>query len=131
MGERTRRHPSRTILRHDARKRPLKPARWEDLGKYFRCWNCGFICDVDRDSLGGPEDRSGTGSEFEKTTLPDNGWIDYGRRSVTNALKDWNHTVLVRVNGAGTPLPIELSYSPTVNQGCPFCGSLNWRGDYR
>ena len=31
----------------------------EDDGKYFRCANCGFVCDIDRDALGGPESRSG------------------------------------------------------------------------
>ena len=24
----------------------------EDTNKYFRCWNCGFVCDSQRDSLG-------------------------------------------------------------------------------
>lgn len=23
----------------------------EDTGKYFSCWNCGFICNVERDQL--------------------------------------------------------------------------------
>ena len=24
----------------------------EDADRYFRCWNCGFVCDSQRDSLG-------------------------------------------------------------------------------
>ena len=30
-----------------------------DKGKYFRCWNCGWICNVDRDELGDSDSGSG------------------------------------------------------------------------
>ena len=30
-----------------------------DKGKYFRCWNCGWICNVDRDELGDSDSSSG------------------------------------------------------------------------
>jgi len=32
-----------------------------DKGKYFRCWNCGWVCNVDRDKLG--DSDSGSGNE--------------------------------------------------------------------
>ena len=28
-------------------------------GKYYKCWNCGFVCDVDRDALGDGQSRDG------------------------------------------------------------------------
>jgi len=30
-----------------------------DKGKYFRCWNCGWICNVDRDELGDSDSSAG------------------------------------------------------------------------
>ena len=38
-------------LRKEKRTIPIRGI-WEDKGKYFRCWNCGFVCDSQRDSLG-------------------------------------------------------------------------------
>ena len=31
----------------------------DDQGKWFRCWNCGFRCKVDRDSLDTGDHGSG------------------------------------------------------------------------
>jgi hypothetical protein len=96
------------------------------------CWNCGFVCDSKRDALGGADDRAGTNTEFEQTTLPDNHWITYGQKAdIPKIMRGQSHTVLVKVGPDGAPLPIMLSYSPTVDRGCPMCGTLNWRGDYR
>lgn len=131
MGVFTRRHPGRTKVQHDARTRPLKPARWEDEGRYFRCWNCGFVCDSQRDSLGGAEDRAGTNTEFAQTTLPDNRWIDYFGTQVPAILRCRGNTVLMKLGPDGVATQPMLSYSPTVEKYCPFCGSPNWRGDYR
>jgi len=132
LSERTRRHPGRTILRHDARTCPLSPARWEDEGRYFRCWNCGMICDVQRDALGGSEDRGGTNSEFVKDTYPDySGWQDYFDVKKPTLIRGSSHSVMCRLDASGDVVAPRLSYSPTVESGCSFCGSRNWRGDYR
>lgn len=121
----TRKHPKRVPVHHDARTIPLKPARFEDEGRYFRCWHCGFICDVKRDALGGPEDRAGTTTEFYLETLPDTDWIGYLRPDpLPNICRVAHHSVLMN----GNP---QLTYEPKVERGCPMCGSLNYRGDYR
>jgi len=31
----------------------------DDAGRYYRCWNCGFVCDSKRDSLGGSDSAGG------------------------------------------------------------------------
>lgn len=28
------------------------PGAFEDDGKYYKCWNCGFICNATRDEVG-------------------------------------------------------------------------------
>jgi hypothetical protein len=72
----------------------------EDDGRYFHCWYCGFVCNKERDELGGPEDRANVRSQ------PYSQVDQYG-------------------DSAGT-----TRYEPVVDTGCPLCGSLNWRGDY-
>lgn len=72
----------------------------KDVGKYFRCWNCGFICNIEKNELGGPESRN-------KITIQRYTQVDeYG-----------NTTTGTR-------------YKPIMETGCPLCGTLNWRGDY-
>lgn len=72
----------------------------QDNGKWFRCWNCGFICNKDREALGGPATENNI--TIQAYTQVD----EYG-------------------DSAGT-----TRYYPIVEQGCPLCGSMNWRGDY-
>ena len=40
------------------RRIPLRGS-FEDEGKYYRCWNCGFICNIERDAFGEDENLSG------------------------------------------------------------------------
>lgn len=37
-------------LRRDKRTLSLYGEK-DDGGKYYRCWNCGFICNIERDQL--------------------------------------------------------------------------------
>ena len=73
----------------------------EDNGKYYRCWNCGFVCNVDRDALGDQSSRSG--AAYETYAQVD----EYGVATGKTRYK--------------------VSESST---GCPLCHSKNWRGDY-
>lgn len=72
----------------------------EDTGKYFKCKICGFICDVDRDSLGGDSSQNPLGSDTYTAT----------QDGVTDA----------------TDLRNPVTYSIVIS-GCPFCGSRNWK----
>ena len=40
----------------------------DDYGKWYKCWNCGFLCNIDRDPLG---DVGNVGGLFNPT------WINY------------------------------------------------------
>lgn len=103
-------------LRKEARTIPIPGHKdygdGQDDGKYYRCWNCGMVCDVDRDELGGPA---------EKARVTPKSYTITGQYGETNAS---GHTIFT---GEGYTT---VRYEPDVNSGCPFCGTLNWRGDH-
>jgi len=88
----------------------------DDAGKYFRCWNCGFICNIDRDALGDGDGRAYT--EFGITTEPLYPVDDDGGPPYAAVLKGINeyHTV-----------GLHDGYQ-VGGTGCPLCHTLNWRG---
>jgi hypothetical protein len=46
-------HGKYSQTRLPRQKRTIEvPGSLEDSGKYFRCWNCGFINNVERNQLG-------------------------------------------------------------------------------
>lgn len=91
----------------------------EDKGRYFRCWHCGFVCNKDRDALGNSESRSGItyGESLLHAVEP--------ARCVLGGSINHYHTA-VSNNGYG----LKHQIKPSNVRGCPFCGTLNWRGDY-
>lgn len=106
--------------RKESRTIPLwgTPERGDglDSGKYYKCWNCGFICNTDRDALG--DAQSVSDISYESYDLLD----EYGDSVAdTGGCK---HTIF---EGEGYTT---VRYIPVVNSGCPMCGTLNWRGDY-
>jgi hypothetical protein len=106
------RHTNRK-LRSDSRTLPQwgsdERGDGEDHGKWFECWNCGWLCNVDRDELGGPESKSNI--TLESFVVVD----EYGNETT----------------GYGADTATGILYKPVVNTGCPFCGTLNWRGDHK
>lgn len=87
-----------------------------DSGRYYECWNCGFICDTDRDALGDAQSKANI------TTKSYQLLDEYGNAvSSTGGAK---HTIFT---GEGYTT---VRYEPEVGSGCPLCGTLNWKGDY-
>ena len=89
------RSDSRTLLQ----KEEHRYGKGEDGNEYFKCWNCGFICKVGRDALGGSV--SAVNISYTENT-------DY---TASDSFPDYKW------------------YDITGN-GCPFCHTKNWRGDY-
>lgn len=118
----------------------------QDDGKYFRCWNCGFVCDVERDALGGSDSLSGVSYEiYEQKFSTDGGNAPFIGASIHGVALDANGLdaealirksclytghVLLEEGPDGTAKGIYRNWQPTISSGCPFCGSRNWRGDY-
>lgn len=117
-------------LSKESRTIPLKGDRYkgngEDYGKYYRCWNCGHICDSDRDALG-----SGLGVAQEDYTENATG-SNNGDPLTSIAImggESVNHYVALELGSDGNPKEIRHDFQTVINSGCPFCGCRNWRGD--
>lgn len=104
-----------------------------DTGRYFRCWNCGFICNKDRDLLGDNDSQPGT--VYTVYTPPADATIagsgdPLAVISVMDSISSMGVSLATDTDGSSitaTTSPILYDISGT---GCPFCHSLNWRGDY-
>ena len=123
---RLRRKPRRP--RKESKRIPIwgSPERGDGLdhGRYFECWNCGFICDSDRDFLGDSE-SSARITPTAYNQVDEKGSAVYhcqGKLAMTHT----NQTDCEAAGGTWS----RVRYKPVVESGCPFCGSPNWRGDF-
>ena len=139
----------RDSRRTSARIRTL-PVRGkgDDAGRFYRCSNCGFVCDLDRDRLEGENAKAGNDTQIVITASdPANGIpLDYvaglefpfvfgshfgrmQRAGVAVLSGDLNffHTAMEEAPD-GDPQPIYHAMEPEVRYGCPFCGTTNWKG---
>lgn len=117
---------------YSAKRRHPRPARalrgsFEDEGKYYHCQHCGFICNIERDELGGPSDRDGLSYE-NYSDIVDESPLGNGLALFESAIEHFQ-TVL-ELGADGLPKVVKENWRAVVNSGCPLCGSRNWRGDY-
>lgn len=98
-------------------------AKGDEDGKLFRCWNCGQICNQERDALGGSESPSGVQvDQYLEPSIATPGSAILLEGSV-GASK-------LTLDGSMEDIIYAFHPDPEGSQGCPFCHSLNWRGDY-
>ena len=118
-------HKSRK-LRKQSRKYPIYGASERGDGRasnrYFKFWNLGLVCDVERDFLGGADERSRITPIAYNQTEDDLSTAKYHCQGAAG--KD--QTTCEAAGGTWS----RQRYEPTVESGCPFCGTPNWRGDY-
>ena len=132
-------------LPKQARTIPVR-GKGDDAGKWFKCWNCGFICNIDRDdSSGGYAGDNHT--EFIRTA-PAEGVDD---RMLVFDSPPFYHTLMeaslcsttIETDEIGLvpldeytmieeecsdSLTIRHEFESDITKGCPFCGTTNWRG---
>jgi hypothetical protein len=96
-----------------------------DHGRYFRCWHCGFICDIERDELS--EGRNGMSvSNYYRNAL--GAMPGSGERSTMLVLKmHQHHFVLPKADSSGTAVTVKQYLSASVSSGCPLCGCRAWK----
>jgi len=112
-------------LPHDKRTLALYGEK-DDTGKYYRCWNCGFICNVDRDSLDTGE-FGGSG-----VTVLDFAEINIGPQlgdDATSLLLVWEDSFVMLKIGQDDESVVNYRHNqyPYVIGGCPLCGCKNYR----
>lgn len=110
---------SRTILLFDETD--------TDNGMFYRCWNCGYICHDKRDSLGGS--NSGDAISHTDFSIPATP-LNAGDKPYAIVIDVRKTIVSPALDSSGNPKATVHSHRAVVEGGCPFCGTLNWRGDY-
>ena len=126
-----------------------------DKGNYFRCWNCGFICDARRDELS-EDGRRGTvladshgrvtfditismgqgGSALADGTYLADGTLLAGAVPAQTFIETNNYNAGGRIQlttGVGGDISLGQSNRPTVHHftvsgtGCPLCHTRVWK----
>ena len=98
----------------------------EYQGRFYKCWNCGFVNDKDQavvaDTYQGGD--SSAVEEFDTAPAP------YGTGD-TSFLLTLNTTfdtmTLMPVDANGNIVEINQPRRVVITGGCAFCGSYNWR----
>ena len=126
----------RKTIRHRSQKPPKRsrtipvygdPVRGDgrDANDLYRCWYCGQINSITRQTLGDADSPSGA-------VYDDYSGNPLGTTPGTATLGGVGHTFVAQKNGSdgnptGVTNAIKMSNS---GSGCSHCGTLNWRGDY-
>ncbi len=119
------RHKTRKV-RKDSRTYPIYGSNergdGRDNDRYYHCWYCGFVCDVERDFIGGAEERSSIALIAYNQVTDDGTTAAYHCEGAHGA----DQTECEAAGGTWS----QTRYKPEVDSGCPHCGSPNWRGDF-
>lgn len=117
------RYTAYSKMRIPKRKRRINlSGSFEDKGKWIRCWNCGFIVNLDRD-LGDPE-RSGN---YQTDAIVQSQTLAMGGSSTISSLDTLSMIgTIIENDAAGNPITdYYTARMPEVAKGCSFCGCTN------
>jgi len=121
-------------VRHDSPTIPVPGSSGvgfgqDDDGKYFSCWHCGWTCDKDRESLGDSQTPNNVSTEsYQDEARPQTG-DPLSAVAVSGGVPA--SQVLMELGADGvTDREIFNGVKSEPEQGCPLCGTLNWRGDF-
>ena len=108
-----------------------------DADRYFRCWNCGFVCDKERDALGGADSTGGQNYSLWTDVYSSDGSSpiyhgDGENDEVVLAALATIRTghVIMKSNADGDPATVVFNWYNEGGTGCPLCNTLNWKGDH-
>ena len=113
--------PRKIPLKKKARAIPIR-GKGADSGKWYKCWHCGFLCNIDRD------DDSGYKAGVRHSTYihPNGESGSISDRTIVLRQPFFYH-VLMKSDAAGQPETIRHDFISSVVKGCPFCGTTNYR----
>ena len=122
----------RVPLRKESRTLPIF-GKGDEADRFFRCWHCGFICDVERDELGDSQSTAGddhTDYHGLTTIAADPGTSDPIARQICLGGNEHFQTLQSTKTLDGSKEQINHGHISDISRGCPSCGTTNWRGDY-
>jgi len=108
-------------------KRTIRiPGSLEDSNKYYRCWNCGVICNIERETLDTGEHSTAGINVKDAPEISPSPVLSDDRLAMTIYLDD-PFTILE--NGPdGNPITdYRHNQYPQSIGGCWFCGTKNWK----
>ena len=103
----------------------------EDSGKEYRCWYCGWLCVVGRDSFGGaPHGAVYTKLGLDGVTSKGNPHNPIfgtpNTYSLDNRLPGKLTSILMKLDGSGDE--VQINYVTSFSSvGCPGCGTMVWK----
>lgn len=118
------RHTKYIVTRTPRKKRAMPLyGEGDDAGKYYRCWNCGFINNIDVATVGEGKGNSNAVLEYDGLTPG-----SYGTGDCVNLTLDNLHSIaLMRSDSSGNPIQPDAPRYTVITGGCRFCGCMNYR----
>ena len=108
---------------------PHRPSKqlegaFEDRGKWFKCWNCGQIINIEKEN-GDPE-RDGLYYivDIDPSPNPVSSGDPYNLLSTMDVFTDIGVGMEIGPDGV-TPKEIYRNFKHQVSGGCAFCGCMN------
>jgi len=116
----------RSRLLGDRRTIPIY-GEGDDANKLFKCWNCGAICNIERESLSQEEhSASGIGIlDAPEFSLGPNNYLSEPLNTI--AILDDMHTILENGPDGNPIVRYKHNQYPYVYAGCWNCGSRNYK----
>jgi hypothetical protein len=123
MSSTTNRYGVHVQQRLPKRKRTIPlPGDLEDSGRYYRCWYCGFINNVQRNQVG---DGDGV-TQLDAPEIAMGGWGMDDPLSLAIILDDM--FTLLQNRPDGNPITnYRHNNYPQIIGGCSLCGCKNYR----
>ena len=109
------------------RKRALQlVGEFEDSGKWYRCWNCGFINNIDRNQVADSFTGGDNSQVQEYDGLTPTAFGTGDPRYAMLAL-GFGSIRLMQLDASGAVMTPQVSRSTKITGGCSFCGCLNYK----
>jgi hypothetical protein len=90
---------------------------------FFRCWNCLFVCNVDRDEVG-----DGVGYVVIDEVRKKNVRLNAGIRELSLSIDRFQSGAhLMQLDPSGNPVTVMHNFTQKVFSGCPGCGCKNYK----
>lgn len=96
----------------------------DDAGKYYRCWKCGFINNIDRAQVADTM-TGGDSVEVSEHDVLSPGGTGMGDASFITLIDQ--SVSLMRLDSDGNIVPPYAPGSNKVTGGCALCGCMNYR----
>ena len=120
-------HYNRRRLPKEKRSIPVWGADLPDAkqsGLLWKCWNCGFVCNIKRDELG-----DGVGYIVTDEVRIKNPRLGTGDKKDLSLSIDLYQAGahLIQLDSNGDPVTIQRHMTQKVFAGCPRCGCKNYK----